>query len=253
MRITPEHITELKPNEIFVFGANLAGRHGAGAAKQAVKWGAVYGQGEGIMGQTYAIPTKDKDIKRLRIDFIHTAVKKFVLFVREHPDLTFMITPIGCGLAGYDPVAIAPMFKQFIHFDNVYLPQVFVDAITKTRREHLDYWNNLKPFTKDMAEKQCIPLPPRCDKALMDNFYAPRLVKAGAIPLKDLVDGGYYFGQCRNADVARWHADKQVFIYWRHKFGDVFEEDINHFEMDNGYDLFVPIMKVTEKEFNESK
>ena len=253
MRITPEHITELKPNEVFVYGSNTAGRHGKGAAKDAMKWGAKYCVGEGLMGNTYAIPTKDENLKRLRIDFIFAYVKIFNRFVKEHPELTFLVTPIGCGLACYDPAAIAHMFKPIMEFDNVYLPKIFVDELTRQERDHLDYWNNLKPFTKDTVEKQHIPLPPRCDKETMETFYAPRLVKAGAIPLKDLVDGGFYFGQCRNADVAQWHADKKIFIYWRHKFGDVFEEDINHFEMDNGYDLFVPIMKVTEKEFNESK
>jgi len=79
-------------------------------------------------------------------------------------------------------------------------------------------------------------------------------IKSKAILLKDLEDGCYYFGECRNADVAQWHADKKKFTYWRHEFyGDVYEEDINHFEDDNGYDLFIPYSKATKEEFDRTK
>lgn len=109
---------------IFVFGSNLAGRHGAGAAKFAVKnYGAVYGQGWGLQGNSFAIPTKDENIKTLPLSFIRTYVEKFKGFARQHPELTFQLTPIGCGLAGYTYEDIGPMFKNSP--SNVVIPKEF--------------------------------------------------------------------------------------------------------------------------------
>lgn len=97
---------------IFVFGSNLAGRHGAGAAKFAVQHhGAVYGQGWGLQGNSFAIPTKDANIMTLPLDFIRGYVDKFKEFAEQNPELTFQLTPIGCGLAGYKHEDIGPMFK----------------------------------------------------------------------------------------------------------------------------------------------
>lgn len=96
---------------IFVFGSNLAGRHGKGAALEARKhYGAVYGQGEGLQGQSYAIPTKDGDLLTLPLPVIRESVTRFKTFAASRPDLTFQVTAIGCGLAGYTPGDIAPMF-----------------------------------------------------------------------------------------------------------------------------------------------
>lgn len=98
---------------VFVFGSNEAGRHGAGAALFAQQYhGAVLGQGEGLHGNSYAIPTKDRHIKTLPLSIITTYVNHFKEFATAHPELTFQVTPIGCGLAGYTPADIAPMFKD---------------------------------------------------------------------------------------------------------------------------------------------
>ena len=97
---------------IFVFGSNLAGRHGKGAAKFALeKFGAIYGQGCGLQGSSYAIPTKDEKLKTLHLWQIQLSVLEFVNFAKLHPDLTFNVTRIGCGLAGYTEDDIAPMFR----------------------------------------------------------------------------------------------------------------------------------------------
>lgn len=99
--------------EIFVFGSNLAGRHGAGAAKYAVKhYGAIYGQGSGPQGSAYAIPTKDEKLRTLPLHFIEVGVNKFIMYATQCPELTFHVTAIGTGLAGYQHADIAPMFKD---------------------------------------------------------------------------------------------------------------------------------------------
>ena len=96
---------------IFVFGSNLAGRHGAGAALFARKnHGAIYGQGVGMQGNSYAIPTKDERINTMPLDRIKPYVEEFLRFTLSRPDLTFQLTAIGCGLAGYSRDEIEPMF-----------------------------------------------------------------------------------------------------------------------------------------------
>ena len=106
-------MSEDKVTPVFVFGSNLAGRHGKGAALWAKQHrGAIYGQGEGQQGNSYAIPTKDARIKTLPLADIEQAAARFKAFARANPDLTFQLTPIGCGLAGYTPEQIAPMFQD---------------------------------------------------------------------------------------------------------------------------------------------
>lgn len=125
-RITPEHITELKENQIFVFGSNLSGRHGKGAAKTALKWGARCGQAKGLQGQCYGIPTKDASIKRtLSISEIKVFVDEFIEFAKSNDKMIFLVTEIGCGLAGLNPKDVAPLFKNSINIDNIYLPERF--------------------------------------------------------------------------------------------------------------------------------
>ena len=98
---------------IFVFGSNLAGKHGAGAALHARKeHGAIYGQGKGLQGTSYAIPTKDANIETLPLSEIQKYVEEFKIFAMKHPELLFIVTRIGCGLAGYTDKQIAPMFKN---------------------------------------------------------------------------------------------------------------------------------------------
>lgn len=116
------------PSKIFVFGSNLAGRHGKGAALWAVKnRGAKYGQGFGEQGNSFAIPTKDTNVKTLPLDIIANYVRLFVEEARLNPEVQYELTPIGCGLAGYKPEQIAPMFKDAP--SNVALPQVFINVL----------------------------------------------------------------------------------------------------------------------------
>ncbi len=99
--------------EIFVFGSNLAGRHGKGAALFAKKHhGAIYGKGEGIQGQSYAIPTKDEILRPLPLARIEWHIERFMHFAADHPELLFTVTPIGCGLAGYKQEEIRPLFER---------------------------------------------------------------------------------------------------------------------------------------------
>jgi hypothetical protein len=130
MNITPDWITELKDNEIFVFGSNQAGRHGKGAAKLAMKWGAKYGQGFGIAGKTFAIPTMNASVNRtLSIENIKRYVDGFINFVILRPELDFLVTEIGCGLAGLDPKDVAPLFSRCYGMHNVYLPKSFIRVL----------------------------------------------------------------------------------------------------------------------------
>ena len=102
-RTTPEFITSLEPNEIFVFGSNLKGMHGGGAAYIAYrKFGAIMGQGVGLQGQSYAIPTMQGGVETIR-----PYVDEFIQFAKEHPTLTFLVTRIGCGIAGFTDEVIA--------------------------------------------------------------------------------------------------------------------------------------------------
>jgi len=120
-RITPEHITNLGQNEIFVFGSNLAGAHGGGAAWIAVeRFGAIMGQGIGLQGQSYAIPTMQGGVNT-----ILPYVEEFIAFAKDHPELTFLVTRIGCGIAGFTPAQIAPLFAGSVDVENIHLPQDF--------------------------------------------------------------------------------------------------------------------------------
>ena len=114
------------------------------------------------------------------------------------------------------------------------------------KRRMLEYWNNLPKFEKP----EDVPNIPRVDPVEYKEFYVPKLIGAGAIPKNELVDGQFYFGEYRNANVGRWLAEKQVFEHWRYKFGYRLD-DCNHFEDDNGYALFVPIRLANEQEIEE--
>ena len=119
---TPERITELKENEVFVFGSNLAGSHGGGAAWIAYqKFGAIWGQGVGLQGQSYGIPTMQGGVETIK-----PFVDEFIEFAKEHPELKFLVTRIGCGIAGFRDEEIAPLFKDAIDVENVILPKSFV-------------------------------------------------------------------------------------------------------------------------------
>ena len=126
MKYTPENITHLEPNQIFVYGANESFRHGAGAAKLALKWGAKHGIA-GLVGQTYGIPTKDKKIQTLPLDKIKVHVNDFLALAFSHQEYEFLVTAVGTGLAGYHAKDIAPLFKIIKTgvFENVILPEEF--------------------------------------------------------------------------------------------------------------------------------
>lgn len=119
----------MNPSDVFVFGSNEAGKHGAGAAWWAVTFGAKWGVGNGHEGQTYAIPTKDTKLKVLDLDSIETYVKQFLAYAAQHPELNFLVTPIGTGYAGIDPTDIAPMFKAAVDMTNVWLPESFLELL----------------------------------------------------------------------------------------------------------------------------
>lgn len=124
-RTTPAYITSLKPNEIFVFGSNLAGNHAGGAARLAyAKWGAVWGQGVGLQGQTYAIPTMHGGVEAIR-----PYVEEFIRFAETHPEQVFLVTEIGCGIAGFTPEEIAPLFAAAVPVQNVFLPERFWEVL----------------------------------------------------------------------------------------------------------------------------
>lgn len=124
-RFTPDFIRELKPNEVFVFGSNLKGYHGGGAARVAMnKFGAEWGNGVGLQGQSYAIPTMQGGVET-----IQPYVDEFIAFAKQHMQLTFFVTRIGCGIAGFRDEDIAPLFVEAIDIENIILPKSFVDII----------------------------------------------------------------------------------------------------------------------------
>lgn len=125
-RITPDNVNRLNENQVFVFGSNLSGRHGKGAAKTALTWGAKYGQAAGLQGRTYGIPTKDASVRRtLSISEIKPFVDEFIDFAKNNPHLTFLVTEIGCGLAGLKPKEVAPLFQNASDIQNIHLPHRF--------------------------------------------------------------------------------------------------------------------------------
>lgn len=119
-RITPKNIMELKANEIFVFGSNQGGQHFGGAAKIAMdKFGAEHGIGYGAQGQCYAINTMDG------LEHIEHQIIMFLNYAKQNADKIFLITPIGCGIAGHTPEEVAPLFKNAVNIKNIYLPESF--------------------------------------------------------------------------------------------------------------------------------
>ena len=124
-RITSNRISQLAANEVFVFGSNLQGHHYGGAARIAnEKFGAIFGQGVGLQGQSYAIPTMQGGFETIR-----PYVDEFIEFAKQHRELFFYVTRIGCGIAGFQDSEIAPLFTSAVGMDNVALPQSFIDVI----------------------------------------------------------------------------------------------------------------------------
>ncbi len=129
-RITDDFIQTLKPEEVFVFGSNLAGFHGGGAARAAFnKFGAIWGQGVGIQGQSYAIPTMQGGVET-----IAPYVDEFIEYARNHPEKKFLVTEIGCGIAGFTPEEIAPLFARAVDVGNISLPRRFWKIVAGDKR-----------------------------------------------------------------------------------------------------------------------
>lgn len=145
-RITPNKIYKLNNNEIFVFGSNKDGRHGKGAAKIALSFGAKFGIGHGLCGQTYAIPTRyyvegkcdtigvpffdgECSLVTLSLNEISYYIDNFIMFSNLNKNLKFLVTEIGCNNAGYKPCNIAPLFSLAKELDNVFLPKTFWNFI----------------------------------------------------------------------------------------------------------------------------
>ena len=140
---TPENITKLKQNEVFVFGSNKAGNHVGGAARVAVeKFGAIMGHGEGLQGQSYAIPTLDEQMDKVSTEELTRSVRRFADYTRHNTDKVFYVTKIGCGIAGFSVEEIVEVFKSVSFGDNVVLPQEFGEE------KHID---GFKGFDADMT------------------------------------------------------------------------------------------------------
>ncbi|MBD5231747.1 MAG: hypothetical protein K2M14_06080 [Muribaculaceae bacterium] len=132
LQYTPENITSLGPDEVFVFGSNLAGMHGGGAARVAFeRFGAKMGQGVGMQGQSYAIPTMQGGVETIK-----PYVDDFIELAREWDQTTFYVTRIGCGIAGFKDSQIAPLFAEALKLYNIRLPKSFVEEINKLNNKH---------------------------------------------------------------------------------------------------------------------
>lgn len=169
---TPDRIFELKDNEIFVFGSNLAGHHGGGAARLAYnRFGAVWGQGVGLQGQSYAIPTMQGGVETIK-----PYVDEFIRFAEQHPEYKFLVTRIGCGIAGFKDKEIAPLFAQALKVENIILPKEFVaeqeeksTAMSSDEIRALKMWkmgagNSAKRFNREN------PIPAKTKVATKDSW-----------------------------------------------------------------------------------
>lgn len=123
--VTPELVESLKPGQVYVYGSDLLGLHVGRTARLAVeKFGAVMGEGSGLWGQSYGIPTMQGPAERVK-----PYVEEFTDFAKYHRDMKFLVTKVGCGIAGFDAREIAPMFKEASELKNVWLPQEFWDVL----------------------------------------------------------------------------------------------------------------------------
>lgn len=148
-RYTPDRIETLAENEIFVFGSNLSGLHGGGAARLAYeRFGAEWGKGVGLYGHTYAIPTMQGGVETIK-----PYVDEFIAFAKNNPNLTFLVTRIGCGIAGFDDEDIAPLFKDAFDVPNIILPKEFAELIADENFDkfHLDRFLEAQKYNYSQA------------------------------------------------------------------------------------------------------
>ncbi|MEI0612516.1 hypothetical protein [Brachyspira pilosicoli] len=130
MRVSAKHIDKLEDDEVFVFGSNTEGMHAGGAARMAMNWGAVYGKAFGLQGKTFAIPTVDYTRSgKMSVDEIKKYVDEFLDFTIKNKDKKFLVTEIGCGIAGFKVSEIAPLFRKALEYSNVYLPERFINYL----------------------------------------------------------------------------------------------------------------------------
>ena len=195
-KFTPENITSLGRDEVFVFGSNLAGNHAGGAARVAHKrFGAIMGQGVGMQGLSYAIPTMQGDV-----DTIKPYVDDFIKLAREWDQTTFYVTRIGCGIAGFTDEQIAPLFVDALDLYNVRLPKSFVDVLTSGKYAE-SYLSNLQKHysSYDMTIDCLLTLdrfnqykPQDLDKALEDlEERVGQVARNSCMPMKELLYSNY--------------------------------------------------------------
>lgn len=182
-KYTPERIETLGENEIFVFGSNLMGAHGGGAARAAFnKFGAVWGQGVGLQGQSYAIPTMQGGVET-----IAPYVDEFISFASAHPELYFWVTRIGCGIAGFKDEEIAPLFAGAYSLENVALPKSFCDIIeSDLGREALSKWTNLNLVKMNRVLCGQDPCPPKTEVATADSWETQPMPKKNSVVKLDV-------------------------------------------------------------------
>lgn len=187
---TPERISKLEPNQIFVFGSNLHGQHAGGAARVAFdKFGAIWGQGVGMQGQCYAIPTMQGGVETIK-----PYVDEFIEFAKAHTEYTFLVTRIGCGIAGFKDSQIAPLFTNAMNCDNIALPKEFVDVLSLTAiqtscgevKRVKDKWLFHPTNTGD---KNIVEIP-YTDHWTIDSFLIRHNGKYGIYSLPDMGDFG---------------------------------------------------------------
>jgi len=170
-RITPENILTLDENAVFVFGSNIEGQHYGGAARVAYeKFGAVWGDGVGLRGQSFAIPTMDGDLNKLK-----GYVELFIAFAAVRTDLMFYVTPIGCGIAGYTSEQIAPFFKEAVEMENIALPKSFWKVLNKTNpgKVRADYACLDFETANEQPSSVCsVGIVWVKDKQIIDSFYS---------------------------------------------------------------------------------
>jgi hypothetical protein len=218
---TPERITELKSNEIFVFGSNLAGAHSGGAAGLAYKrFGAIMGQGIGLQGQSYAIPTMLGGVETIK-----PYVDGFIRFAKQHPEYKFLVTKVGCGIAGFTVDEIAPLFKDTIDVENIILSKDFVEVIQQQPKtdemKALQMWkmgagNSAKRFNGEN------PIPKKTEVATKDSWkIEPMPEKNVSIPLNVTIPCEFMqvvkYGHIPDAMEDHWfmYCDDSTIRYYR--------------------------------------